>query len=135
MFRAIRKGLGIILHSITIRVLFLSLLVALLFFIVFWFLAGYLFLNNDFFNISWLETLSDALGGVALLVLTWFLFPAVLSASVTLFLNQLVTCVEKKYYPGLAPIQEISILYSIMPFLRFLTVLIVCSAKSRRTVL
>ena len=124
MFRALSRGLSVVFCPATLKILFLSFLITIGCFAIIWYLAGYIFLNNSFFESPWLENISDALSGVALLIATWFLFPSVLSASVVLFLDQLAGYVEKKYYPALAPTPEISIVNSLMPFLRFFLVLI-----------
>ena len=88
MFRALSRGLSVVFYPATIKILFLSFLITIGCFVIIWYVAGYMFLNNNFFESPWLENISDALSGVALLIVTWFLFPSVLSASVVLFLDQ-----------------------------------------------
>jgi uncharacterized protein involved in cysteine biosynthesis len=56
-------------------------------------------------NIWWIDTVVDVLGGLAVLVLTWLLFPAVATLVMSLFIERIITAVETQYYPLLpAPI-------------------------------
>ena len=53
------------------------------------------------FDNSWLETPLDALGGLATLVLTVLLYPAVVAAILSLFLDGAIEAVEARHYPGI----------------------------------
>lgn len=57
---------------------FIALLVA-----VYFLLTG-----TALFSVGWLETVVDVLGGVAVLVIAWLLFPAVVSTCIGLFLDR-----------------------------------------------
>ena len=107
MFRALSRGLSVVFYPATLKILFLSFLITIGCFAIIWYLAGYMFLNNNFFESPWLENISDALSGVALLIATWFLFPSVLSASVVLFLDQLAKSVVHLVNLFLTIFQEI----------------------------
>jgi CysZ protein len=71
------------------------------------FLAVWVVITNtqifDSWWLGWLETLLDWLGGVAVILFTWLLFPAVASVVIGLLLEVIVSAVEKKHYPELAP--------------------------------
>lgn len=55
---------------------------------------------------GWLDTLVDVLGGLAVLGLSWILFPAVVVAISGLLADGVAAAVERRHYPGLAPPRE-----------------------------
>jgi uncharacterized protein involved in cysteine biosynthesis len=77
-------------------------------------------------GIGWLDPIVDVLGGIAVLFLSYLVFPAVLPAISSLFLDDVASAVEKRHYPALqaprsAPFSEI--LFGSVRFL-FMTVLL-----------
>ena len=101
------------------RVLLRSLLLATVVFIglavvVWFFLAG-----TDFFTFWLLETIVDVLGGIAVVAMTWLLFPAVASFFVSLFLEEIVDAVEDRYYPNDPPARSVSLSTTVAVSLRF----------------
>jgi uncharacterized protein involved in cysteine biosynthesis len=85
------------------RVVVLSLTLAVLTFALLWFgIAGVLY-GTVFFRWRPLNWLLDLLGGLAVLVLTWLLFPAVLTLIMSLFLERVAAAVEACDYPGRGP--------------------------------
>jgi CysZ protein len=85
------------------RVLALSLALAVLSFALLWFgIAGVLY-HTEFFGWRPLNWLLDLLGGLAVLVLTWLLFPAVVTLIMSLFLERVAVAVEACDYPGRGP--------------------------------
>lgn len=74
------------------------------------------------FTLGWLEGLVDFLGGFATLVLTWFLFPAVVTAIGALLLDKVVEAVESRHFPDLPMAPGLSVAESIGPALKFLGV-------------
>ncbi len=54
-------------------------------------------------GIAWLDPVVDLFGGVAVLSLAYLLFPAVVPSLSSLFLDDVVTAVERRHYPHLAP--------------------------------
>lgn len=111
----------------TRRVIWISIALAIVIFIALWALVGYVLLGTTLFQIGWLEAAIDLLGGLAALVITWLLFPAVLSACIGLFLDRIVDAVERKHYPLLPPVRHIPVREIVINTLRFLGVLIVCN--------
>jgi uncharacterized protein involved in cysteine biosynthesis len=51
--------------------------------------------------IGWLDTLVEVFGGLAVLALTWLLFPAVAGLVLSGFLERIIAAVEARYYPVL----------------------------------
>ena len=85
------------------RVLILSLLLAAA---VLAALAGglaFLLHHTTLFDIWYLDGAIELLGGFAILVLTWLLFPAVATLVLGFFLDGAIATVEARRYPGLPP--------------------------------
>lgn len=68
-----------------------------------WTGMGVLLTRTRVFENPWLDMPLDALGGLATLVLTILLYPAVVAAIMSLFLDGAIDAVEKRHYPGSAP--------------------------------
>ena len=76
------------------RVVALSLALAVLTFALLWFgIAGVLY-DTALFGWRPLNWLLDLLGGLAVLALTWLLFPAVVTLIMSLFLERVAVVVE-----------------------------------------
>jgi CysZ protein len=88
------------------RVLWISLGTSLLVFALLWTAVGYLLTQTTFFQIGWLDTAIDVLGGFATLALSWLLFPAVVSNTTGLFLERVAQAVERRHYPELPPVRS-----------------------------
>ena len=78
--------------------------------------------------ISWMGEAFDYFGGAVLgafiLLVTYFLFPAVMTAIMGLFLDDVCDAVEEKHYPGLAKARQIPFLENLMNSLKFLGMVI-----------
>ena len=79
----------------------------------------------DFNRMGVIRGIIDVLGGVATFALTWFLFPATVSAVIGLFLDQVAECVEKRHYPGLPRTNGLPVGEGIVMSLKFVGILIV----------
>jgi uncharacterized protein involved in cysteine biosynthesis len=53
------------------------------------------------FELPWLETVADLLGGTAALLIAFLLFPGIISAVISLFLEEVAEAVEAKHYNDL----------------------------------
>jgi uncharacterized protein involved in cysteine biosynthesis len=85
------------------RVVALCLALAVLTFAVLWAgIAGFLY-DTAFFGWRPLNWLLDLLGGLAVLALTWLLFPAVVTLIMSFFVERVATAVEASDYPGRGP--------------------------------
>ncbi len=58
------------------------------------------------FDIWYLDGAVELLGGFAILVLSWLLFPAVVTLVLGFFLDSAITTVEARRYPGLPPLNR-----------------------------
>lgn len=107
------------------RLLGFSVLIGIGCFVAAWTGVGFLLTQTSVFELGWLETALDVLGGLATLVLTWLLFPLVLSACVCLFLDSVAAAVEARHFPELPRAPGLPWWQSLLAGLRLLAVVIV----------
>ena len=124
MLRAFSKAISQLNDRATRNVLWLCIATALLAFAALWSAIGYLLTATVLFSAGWLETVVDLLGGLATLVLTWFLFPGVVSVLVGLFLEKIAEAVEARHYPSLAPAEGLTAAATAVTMLRYLGALL-----------
>lgn len=108
----------------TRRVVWVSIGLAILVFIGLWALVGYLLAATTVFEVAWLDTAVDILGGLATVVLTWLLFPAVLSGCIGIFLERIADAVERRYYPTLPAVRTMPVGEVIASTARFLVIVL-----------
>jgi uncharacterized protein involved in cysteine biosynthesis len=106
------------------RVVWISVGASAAIFALLWLGVGFLLTDTSFFDIGWLETAIDVLGGLATLVITWLLFPAVVSATVGFLLDRVADAVEEKHYPHLPEVRETPMGEIISTTLRFLAIMV-----------
>jgi len=114
MIRAFSRAFGQLPEPELRRVLLLSLTIAFLVFVGLGIATYYLLKYTDFFHYELFGTdvgaaLIDMLGSLAVLALTWFLFPTVVTLVVGFFLDGTARAVEQRHYPELGPAREQSI--------------------------
>src|SRR6516162_5961247 len=85
------------------RVVALSLALAVLSFAVLWLAIAALLHHTSLFDWRVLNWLVDLLGGLAVLGLTWLLFPAVVTLIMSFYLERIAAAVEALDYPGYDP--------------------------------
>ncbi len=73
-------------------------------------------------GIDWLDWTVDVLGGAGTLGLSYLLFPAIVPAVSSLFLDDVVMAVERRHYPGRASSTAQPLGETILAALRFLAV-------------
>lgn len=125
MLNALSKGVSQLGDKATRQILWLCIGLAIVVFIGLWSGIGYVLANTALFQWGWLETAVDVLGGLATGVLTWFLFPGVVSAVVGLFQDQIADCVETLHYPTLPKTQGPPFSDSLVSSLKFLGIFVV----------
>jgi uncharacterized protein involved in cysteine biosynthesis len=72
----------------------------------------------------WLDSTIEVLGGLAAIVLTFVLFPGVVAAVLSLFAEQIIVAVERRYYPALPPPRAQPFSEQLLLALRFLGVVV-----------
>jgi uncharacterized protein involved in cysteine biosynthesis len=110
-----------------LRLLALGVVLALAAFALLWAGVAALLSSTALTDLAWLETVLDLLGGLAVLVLTWLLFPAVASATVALFLERTAAAVEARHYPDLPRATGATLPAALGSSLRFLAVTVACN--------
>jgi uncharacterized protein involved in cysteine biosynthesis len=125
MFNAFSKAISQLNDPRTRKMLWLSIGAALTVFAVLWLVIFYLLTSTSFFAIGWLEWAVDLLGGLATLVMTWFLFPGVITAVIGFFLDDIAAAVEARHYPELPPAEGLGVSAALLTTFRFLGVMIV----------
>ena len=75
----------------------LALLVLALLAIGLWFLVAWL----AHFDIGWLNKLVEFAAGFGVMILAWFLFPAAVTSTLGVFLDEVSEAVEERHYPHL----------------------------------
>ena len=120
MFSAFAKGVSQLNDGATRKLLWLALAAALLVFAGLWAGVGYLLTATKFFDIGWLNVAIDVLGGLATLVLTWFLFPGVVAAVIGFFLEDIAAAVEARHYPDLPKATGLSLAGTVVTTLSYL---------------
>jgi uncharacterized protein involved in cysteine biosynthesis len=88
------------------RVLWVSVGLSVLVFALVWTGVAYLLTRTTFFQIGWLDTAIDVLGGFATLAVSWLLFPAVVSTTTGFFLEGVADAVESRHYPNLPQVRS-----------------------------
>lgn len=73
---------------------------------------------------AWVDWVLDLLGGLAVLVLAWLLFPATVGTVSSFFLDEVVEAVERRHYPQLPPARQTGIGEELLTALRFLLVVL-----------
>lgn len=76
-------------------------------------------------DIWWIDILIEVVGGLAVLVLTWLLFPAVATLMISLFIERIMTAVETQYYPLLPAPVPLSFWQGMAVALKFTSVMVV----------
>ena len=124
MISALSKGVLQLRDPSTIKMVWMCFGIVIFQFLILFVLTDIALRYTSFFQVSWLETITDTLGRVVTLMLTWLLFPAAISSVISFFLNRVASAVEERYYPSLPPIAASPIVDSIFVAIKFLIVLI-----------
>jgi len=103
MFSAFSRGLSQLADGATRAIVWRCIAAALAMFAALWVAVGAALTNINLFAIPWLDAAVDVLGGLATAMITWFLFPALISAVVGFFLEDIAATVEARHYPALPP--------------------------------
>ena len=125
MFGAFSRAIGQLLDPSMRRVLKISILASIVAFTILWFLAGALLTMIHVAAFGWLDYVIDLAGGVATLMITWLLFPAVVTLISELLAEDICRAVEAKYYPGQPPAREQRVSEMIIESIRFMVVVVI----------
>jgi CysZ protein len=103
MLNALLRALGDLISPPLRKVVALSLVIAIATFIVLWIVVA--FALGHLPTVGWrvVNWLIDLAGAVGVLLLSWLLFPAVVTMIMGLFLERVATAVEWTHYPRRGP--------------------------------
>jgi len=127
--RAVLRALGQLGDPVALLVLFGCLACGVALFGVMWWLVPYSILKLSLIGNPWLDGGIAFLGSMAIVVLTWFLFPPIAIALVGLFLEPIANAVERRHYPHLAPAQGVPLRTSVWRSARLLLLLVVANVS------
>ncbi|HEB79154.1 MAG TPA: hypothetical protein ENI79_01590 [Rhodospirillales bacterium] len=109
----------------TRKVVWVSLSTAIAVFVTLWIIVLFLLSNTPLFTWGWMETIVEVLGWLAALVITWILFPGVVSAVTSFLLERVAGAVEARHYPELPPAPGIPVFESLLAAAKFLAIIII----------
>jgi len=124
MISSFFKAIGQLNDPAVRRPMWLGVGVALAVFIGLWAAIGWVVANTALFTYGWLETAVDLLGGLAVIAMTWFLFPGVVSGAAGFFMDGVADAVEARHFPGLPPAPGAGATAEALNALRFLGVMV-----------
>jgi uncharacterized protein involved in cysteine biosynthesis len=107
------------------RPLVLGLALSALVFVALWVGVWLVLRHTHLFAFGWLNTAVAALGELAAFGLAYLLYPGVVGAVTSLFLDQAILAVEVRHYPRLAPPRRIELGEQVIRALRLLVLTVV----------
>ncbi|MGE5270706.1 MAG: EI24 domain-containing protein [Thiohalocapsa sp.] len=107
------------------RVVALSLAITVASFIAVWLAAALGLSRITLFGWQTLNDLMEILGTLAVLLLSWLLFPAVATLVMGFFLDRVAAAVEQLHYPNRGPARLASITETIVTTLRLMAITII----------
>ena len=120
MIRELARAVGQLPDPAFTRVLMLSALGTLALFVTLLGGFGWMLAHTSLFDIGWVDTGIDLLGGAAALVLAWLMFPAVMVVVSSSMLDGIIDAVERRHYPHLPPPHPIALWRSLLEGFKFL---------------
>ena len=124
MFTAFFKAFRQIWDPASRRAIWISLITALAVLVCLWVAVGISLAGIQLFETWWIDLIADLLGGAATVVLTWCMFPAVVSAVMCLLLDGIAEAVEASHYAHLPPASGQSLARVLPAVIRFLAVMV-----------
>lgn len=101
MFKAFLLAAGQVLDPRSRSVVWRGVAGAAAVFVLLWIAVGWLLTSAALTGVVWLDWALDILGGLAVAVVSWMLFPAAVIAVSGFFINEVVDRAEALHYPGL----------------------------------
>lgn len=118
MFKAMVLAAGQVLDPLSRGVVWRGVFGAAAVFVVLWTLVGWGLTQARLTDVAWLDWALDLLGGVAVVVVSWMLFPAAVIAVSGFFIDKVVDRTEAIYYPDLPPPHRLPLTMEIAAALR-----------------
>jgi uncharacterized protein involved in cysteine biosynthesis len=105
-----------------------ALLLALASFVAVWIAAALVLGRTTFFEWGVLNWVTEILGGLAVLVLSWIFFPAVVTIVTGFFLDRIAAEVEALHYPGRGPPRRSSVAETVATTVRLMALTLLLNA-------
>ncbi|MGE0259128.1 MAG: EI24 domain-containing protein [Alphaproteobacteria bacterium] len=122
MIPALLRALGDLSAPAVRRLTAFGLGLALTSFIMVWTAIAILLARTKLFEWGPLNWLVDIMGGLAVLVLSWLLFPAVVTFVMGFFVERIAAAVEALHYPGSGPVRHSSAAEALATTMRLMTI-------------
>ena len=119
MIESLLKAIGQLTDPRFRRVLILSLAITFLLYVLFYGLIGWGLTQLSLFDAAWINWIINALGGVAVFLVSLLIFPSIAIVVMGLLLDDVVSAVEEKYYPGQGDIRKQSVGETVWGSVRF----------------
>ena len=100
----------------------LGLMLALACFMLVWTVTAILLARTSLFEWGPLNWLVDIFGGLAVLVVSWLIFPAVVTIAMGFFLDRIAEAVEAIHYPGHSPARRLPIAKTVATTVRLMAI-------------
>lgn len=120
MLTAYLRALGQLSDPRVVRLIGRAFLLSLLVFVALWGGIAWLLSHTEVTSFWLLEKILDALGAIATIVSTFFMFPIVVSTMVGFYLEAVARAVEARHYPEAPPAPGIGVVAGLYASLRFL---------------
>src|SRR3954452_4268259 len=104
------------------RLAALGLALALVTFLLVWTAVAILLARTALFEWGPLNWLVDVLGGLAVLVVSWLVFPAIVTIVMGFFLDRIAAAVEALHYPGSSPARRSSMVETVATTARLMAI-------------
>lgn len=124
MLNALVLAFGQLSDPRTRKVVWLSIAAALATFALLATLIWWALSQTTLTDYSWVDWVIDLLGGLAVMVLAWILFPATVGTVSSFFLDEVVQRAEDRHYPDLPPARSGTLTEELGVALRFLALVI-----------
>jgi CysZ protein len=122
MVSALLRALADLSNPAVRRLAALGLALAVASFLLVWTAVAVVLAHTALFEWRPLNWLVDILGGLAVLVLSWLLFPAVVTIAMGFFLDRIAAAVEALHYPGSGPARRASVAETVATTVRLMLI-------------
>jgi CysZ protein len=102
------------------RLTALGLALAVAIFLLVWTAVAFLLARAAPFGWAPLNWLVDLLGGLAVLVVSWLVFPAIVTIAMGFFLDRIADAVEARHYPDRGPARRASVTETVATTVRLM---------------
>src|SRR3954453_157115 len=122
MVSALLRALADLSNPAVRRLTASGLALALAIFLLVWIAVAILLTRTAPFGWAPLNWLVDLLGGLTVLVVSWLIYPAVVTLAMGFFLDRIAEAVETLHYPGSGPARRSSVAETVATTVRLMSI-------------